>query len=101
MSQHNVTQADLMAADKNDNKAHYGGRSIVRITKIGGSSDRVIEEAFTNTLARAMCTLFDSKCFSTDYRTRIEWTFFGIADNVAAAMGFDLAHDKILEWACA
>jgi hypothetical protein len=27
--------------------------------------------------------------------------FFGIADNVAAALGSDLAHDKILEWACA
>lgn len=102
MSQHNVTQADLMAADQNDNKAHYGGQSIVRITKIAGSSDRVVREGFTRKLARAMSTLFDCRSFSTDYRTHVGWTFFGIADNtVAAAMGFEMAHNKILEWACA
>jgi hypothetical protein len=29
MSQHNVSQADLMAFDDNGSKAHFGGRSIV------------------------------------------------------------------------
>lgn len=81
MSQHNVSQADLTAADENSSKAHYGGRSI---TKIAGSSVRVMKEAFTGKLARAMCTLFDCKYFSTDYRTSMQWTFFGIADNTAA-----------------
>ncbi|KAJ5091592.1 hypothetical protein NUU61_006462 [Penicillium alfredii] len=102
MSQHNVSQADLMAADENSSKAHYGGRSVVSITKIAGSSVRAMKEAFTEKLARAMCTLFDCKYFSTDYRTSMQWTFFGITDNTAAAaMGFEMAHNKILEWACA
>ncbi|KAJ5642315.1 hypothetical protein N7490_006315 [Penicillium lividum] len=100
MSQHNVSQADLMASDDNSNKAHYGGRSIVSITKVAGRSERVMKEAFAMKVARTMGTLFDCKSFSTDYRTCVHWTFFGIAENtVAAAMGFEFAHNQILEWA--
>lgn len=47
MSQHNVSQADLMVSDDNGSKARYGGRSIVCIKKIAGSSKRVLKEAFT------------------------------------------------------
>ncbi|KAJ5239618.1 hypothetical protein N7468_004237 [Penicillium chermesinum] len=85
MSQHNVTQADLIANDSKKSKAHYGGRSVVQITKIGGSSQE----------------FFDCKHYCTDYGTSVEWTFYGIADNtVPAASGFEMAHNKILEWAC-
>jgi hypothetical protein len=100
MSQYNVTQADLMANDDNSSKAHYGGRSVVSITKTASSSERVLKEAFAMKLATTMGTLFDCKSFSTDYRTSVHWTFFGIAQNtVAAAMGFEFAHNQILEWA--
>lgn len=102
MSQHNVSQADLMAIDDNSSKAHFGGQSIVSITKIAGSSKRVMKEAFVGKVARAMCTFFDCKCFSTDYSTHVDWIFFGIANNTAAAaMAFVMAHNNILEWACA
>ncbi|KAJ5516512.1 hypothetical protein N7527_008072 [Penicillium freii] len=102
MSQHNVSQADLIASDDNGSKAHFGGRSIVCITKIAGSSKRVMREAFVEKVARAMCTFFDCKHFSTDYNTHIHWTFFGIASNTAAAaISFEMAHNNILEWACA
>lgn len=100
MSQHNVGQADLMASDDNSNKARYGGRSVVSITKTGGSSGRVMKEAFAMKLARTMGTLFDCKFFSTDYRTCVHWSFFGIVHNtVAAAMGLEFAHNQMLEWA--
>ncbi|KAJ5346972.1 uncharacterized protein N7506_000225 [Penicillium brevicompactum] len=100
MSHHNVTQADLMASDNNSNKAHYGGRSVVSITRTGSSSKRVTKEAFAMKLATTMGTLFDCKSFSTDFRTSLQWTFFGIAQNtVAAAMGFQFAHNQILDWA--
>ncbi|CAG8076478.1 unnamed protein product [Penicillium nalgiovense] len=100
MSQHNVTQADLMASDENSNKAHYGGRSVVSITRTASSSKRVMKEAFAMKVAITMGTLFDCKSFSTDFRTSLHWTFFGIAQNtVAAAMGFEFAHNQILEWA--
>jgi hypothetical protein len=101
MSEHNVTQADLMANDTGS-KAQYGGRSIVRIEKVAGSSRRVMKEAFVERLATAICTFFDCKSFSTDLYTSVDWTFFGIADNtVAAAAAFEMAHNLILEWACA
>lgn len=59
MSQHNVTQADLMASDNNSNKAHYGGRSVVSIARTASSSKRVIKEAFAMKLATTMGALFD------------------------------------------
>lgn len=100
MSEHNVTQADLLANEGTDNKAQYGGRSIVQIEKVGGVSLRVQREAFVNVLASAMCTFFDCKYFSTDCHTKITWTFYGIASNtVAAAMAFEMVHNLILEWA--
>lgn len=101
ISQHNVSQADVMDNDDNTSKARYGGRSIVSITKLGGSSERVTTEAFAWKVARAMCIMFDCKFFTTDYCQYVHWTFFGIADNtVAAAVGFEMSHNKILEWAC-
>ncbi|KAJ5653923.1 hypothetical protein N7490_000926 [Penicillium lividum] len=101
MNQHNVSQADLIANDTNNNKSHFGGRSIVLISKIGGSSTRIAMEAFTGKVASAMTTLYDCKSFSTNYGTHIHWTFFGIADNTdVAARAFAVAHNKILEWAC-
>ncbi|KAJ5745971.1 hypothetical protein N7520_011153 [Penicillium odoratum] len=101
MNQHNVSQADLIANDTNNNKSHLGGRSIVLISKIGGSSTRIAMEAFTGKVASAMTTLYDCKSFSSNYGTHIHWTFFGIADNTdVATRAFAVAHNKILEWAC-
>lgn len=101
MSEHNVTQADLIANDDRSNKACYGGRSIVRIEKVTGSSRRVMREAFVERVATAMCTFFDCKSFSTDFGISVEWSFFGIASNtVAAAIAFEMAHNLILEWGC-
>ncbi|KAJ5902535.1 hypothetical protein N7495_003063 [Penicillium taxi] len=101
MNQHNVSQADIMAKDDSADKAHFAGRSIVSITKTGGSSKRVMKETFVWKIARAMCTFFDCKHFSTDHITYMNWTFFGVASNTAAAaMSFEMAHNQIVEWAC-
>jgi hypothetical protein len=102
MAQYNVSQADLVANSDDGSKARYGGRSTVAITNIKEQTRRVIKEAFVDKLANAMCRFFDCKCFSTNYPTSMNWTFFGIAKNtIAAAMAFEMAHNKILEWACA
>ncbi|KAJ6050209.1 uncharacterized protein N7446_005555 [Penicillium canescens] len=101
MSEHNVTQADLIASDDRSNKACYGGRSIVRIEKVTGLARRVMREAFVERVATAMCTFFDCKSFSTDLGVSVECSFFGIASNtVAAAIAFEMAHNLILEWGC-
>ncbi|KAJ5636076.1 uncharacterized protein N7484_009389 [Penicillium longicatenatum] len=101
MSLHNISQGDLIANDTSNNKGHYGGKSVVSITKIRGPSSKVIMEAFVGKVASAMSILYDCKCYSTDYYSHIDWSFFGIANNtVVAARAFEVAHNKILEWAC-
>jgi hypothetical protein len=52
-------------------------------------------------VATAICTFFDYRCFSTDYGSSIQWTFYSIVENtVAAALVFEMAYNKILNWAC-
>ncbi|RJE21899.1 hypothetical protein PHISCL_05744 [Aspergillus sclerotialis] len=93
---------NLIAYNNGENKARYGGDSVVTITSTTDPSKRVIKEAFGGKLASAMYVFFDCKCFSVNRRTSVRWTFFGIVENtVAAAMGFEIAHNKILDWACA
>ncbi|KAL5364300.1 hypothetical protein BJX96DRAFT_131392 [Aspergillus floccosus] len=102
MAQYNVTHADLMADDSVADKAQYGGRSVVSIHNAIDRTKRAIRETFVNKLARAMCILYDCKCYSMDRRTSIEWSFFGIAANTVTAAGaFEAVHNKTLQWACA
>ncbi|KAE8334957.1 hypothetical protein BDV24DRAFT_171759 [Aspergillus arachidicola] len=101
MAQYNVSQADLVANSNDGSKARYAGRSKVSITNVKDSTARVIKETFVRKLARAMSIFFDCQCFSTDHRTSIHWYFFGIAGNTVTAAGaFEMAHNKILDWAC-
>ncbi|THC98092.1 hypothetical protein EYZ11_002444 [Aspergillus tanneri] len=46
-----------------------------------GPFQEVINKTFVRKLAHAMCTFWIYKYFSTDRRTSISWTFFGIAEN--------------------
>ncbi|KAB8201410.1 hypothetical protein BDV34DRAFT_202904 [Aspergillus parasiticus] len=101
MAQYNVSQADLVANSNDGSKARYAGRSKVSITNVKDSTARVMKETFVRKLARAMSIFFDCQCFSTDHRTSIHWYFFGIAENTVTAAGaFEMAHNKILDWAC-
>ncbi|KAF5863553.1 hypothetical protein ETB97_009797 [Aspergillus alliaceus] len=101
MAQYNVTQVDLVANSDDGSKARYGGRSIVTITNTKDHTKWVVNETFVGKLAMAMCTFFDCQRFSTHCRTSVMWTFFGVAENtVAAAMAFEMAHNRILDWAC-
>jgi hypothetical protein len=62
----------------------------------------VIYQDFVNTVALAMGIFFNCKSYSTRLTRSIDWTFYGIAENTAtAAIAFEIAHNKILEWACA
>jgi hypothetical protein len=102
MAQYNVTHADLTADGDVADKAQYGGRSVVSIENAIDRTKRAIKETFANKLARAMCILYDCKCYSMDRRTSIEWSFFGIAANTVTAAGaFEAVHNKAIQWACA
>ncbi|KAJ5701852.1 hypothetical protein N7488_009400 [Penicillium malachiteum] len=100
MTQHNVTQADLMLNDKT--KSHYGGHSVVEVRRTDGNKEkRTVREAFVVKLARAMCTFFDCKLYTTNFRRCIKWTYYGISENtVAAARAFEMTHNQISLWAC-
>ncbi|PYI08377.1 hypothetical protein BO78DRAFT_428231 [Aspergillus sclerotiicarbonarius CBS 121057] len=99
MRLHNVTHADILANDTENNKEKYGGSSEVSITHTTPLK-RVQHETFVKRVAGAMCIFFDCKCFSSERRTAIVYTFYGIAENtVAAAQGFEMAHNQILVWA--
>jgi hypothetical protein len=96
MSQYNVTQAEAFEQSNDEDQAQHGGRSVVAITAI---HRRAVNYAFTDTLACAMNVFFDCKNYSTGLLSSIEWTFYGIADNTAAAaMAFEMTYNLILDW---
>lgn len=98
MAQHNITQAQAFEKDKENDQARLGGESIVAITA-ANEERKVLHLAFSHRLADAMDIFFDCKSYSTRFDASIEWTFYGIATNTAAAaMGFEMAYNLILSW---
>ncbi|KAE8361712.1 hypothetical protein BDV27DRAFT_147608 [Aspergillus caelatus] len=71
MAQYNVSQADLVANSDDGSKAQYGGMSKVEIINVKSRTRRVMKEAFVHKLAKVM-----------------------------SAIAFEMAHNKILDWAC-
>ncbi|GBF62747.1 hypothetical protein TMEN_5314 [Trichophyton mentagrophytes] len=101
MAQHNVTNADLLSKES-DEQVQFAGRSIVAITSTKEWSSYIQNEGFVNDAACAMKTFFDCQCYSTRKFDSIEWTFYGIAENtVAAARAFEMAYNLISQWALA
>lgn len=100
MSQYDVTHADLIARESEDNRMKFAGNSIVQITSTKGEDHRVIFEGFVSTVALAVDTFFNCKSYSTRRKWSIEWTFYGILEHtISAAMAFEMVHNKILHWA--
>jgi hypothetical protein len=100
MSQYNVTQAELIERADDKEKALLAGESVVEIIATTGRSGKVRKYGFTGDLALAMQVFFDCKCYSTARARSIEWTFYGVASNTAAAvMAFEMAHNLIQGWA--
>ena len=101
MAQYNVTQADVLAqATDSGEQKQYAGRSTVSITSTKDQYARVISQTWVHDVASAMTKFFDCKSYSTALAFSIEWTFYGIAPNTAAAaIAFEMAHNLILEWA--
>lgn len=103
MGQYNVTTADLLAKENAANLVQHTGDSYVTIRSTKGAGHRVMFQSFVQSVALAMRKAYDCKVYSTRRRdNEIRWTFYGIAKNtVAAAMAFEMVHNKILDWACA
>ena len=99
MSQHSVSQAELIDKEEPNERDERGGLSLVKITS-SREGGRIIKWTWAKDLASAVATLFDCDAFSTQSDQCLEWTFFGIAEHtVFAAMSFEMAHNLILDWA--
>lgn len=100
MSSQNLTQADVLASSDSEEKQAHAGMSIVEIISQTGAAPR--NESWVNQVACAINLFFDVKAYSTSYanRTKLSWTFYGLAVNtVAAAHAFEMVHNQVLTWA--
>ncbi|KZW01489.1 hypothetical protein EXIGLDRAFT_745054 [Exidia glandulosa HHB12029] len=103
MQTHNVSQADVMAKESDEQKAKRAGASVVEITSRSAKGERgtVTFSSWYAALAHAMTTFFNVKVYSTKFgdRSRLTWTFYGLAEGtVAAARAFEWIHNLILQW---
>lgn len=101
MGQYNVSQAEILAHETPDAQRQYAGQSIVSIQRVDcNGSKPVLHHGYLDALVAAMNGFFDCKAYSAVFRSSLEWTFYGIAENtVAAAMAFEMAYNLIAEWA--
>ncbi|GAC97416.1 Ankyrin repeat protein [Pseudozyma hubeiensis SY62] len=100
MSSQNLTQADLLASSDSETNQSRAGMSIVEIVSQTNATPR--NESWVNQVAIAVNYFFDVKAYSTSYanRTKLSWTFYGLAVNtVAAAHAFEMVHNQVLTWA--
>ncbi|KAH8917461.1 hypothetical protein BT69DRAFT_1286636 [Atractiella rhizophila] len=97
MAKLSIKEADVMASESLEEKIQRAGCSkVVIVHKKGG---KVPNQAWANTCVSAMTTWFDVKSFSTAWTYKLEWTFYGIAENTAAAaLAFEMVFNLILEW---
>lgn len=100
MSSQNLTQADILASSSAETNQTRAGMSIVEIVSQTNASPR--NQSWVNQVAIAINLFFDVKAYSTSYanRTKLSWTFYGLAINtVAAAHAFEMVHNQVLTWA--
>ena len=98
MKQHQITQADIMAEEKFEERAKRGGMSTVNIMP-ATEGGRAFTPGWVDWLCSAMQRFFDCRAYSTGYTERIEWTFYGIAEHTAsAAVAFEAVHNQIQDW---
>ena len=100
MSQYNITQAELIERSDDKEKALLAGESVVEVVPTAGGNGKVRNNGFTDDLAHAMHVFFDCKSYSVARAYSIEWVFYGVASNTAAAaMAFEMAYNLTLGWA--
>ena len=98
MEKYNVTQAQAFEQNDGQDKSRLGGESVVTIVTVKDYG-KVVNLAFTPSLANAMDEFFDCAHFSEAKHSSLDWTFYGISSNTAAAaMAFEMAYNLILTW---
>ncbi len=98
MSKCNVTQAEAFAYQDEKEQALHAGESVVAVTSTKDGK-KVISNGWISEVQHAIQTFFDCKSYSEGFVSKIEYTFFGIvANTAAAAMAFEMVYNLILHW---
>ncbi|KAJ7596276.1 hypothetical protein C8J56DRAFT_916999 [Mycena floridula] len=107
LEKHNVTQAEIMSHENDEEKLKRAGMSNVKIqdTAPKASNRHYKLEGWVNTLAHAMSEFFDCQHFNTAYggqTPRVVFSFYGLAEQtVAAVYAFEMAYNLVLAWSMA
>ncbi|KZO95790.1 hypothetical protein CALVIDRAFT_598852 [Calocera viscosa TUFC12733] len=97
MAQHNVNQADILASEDEEQKLKRAGQSTVAVRSLTGA--RVILHAWSMVVAQAVEKFFDCKSYSFAMGSRMDWTFYGLAEQtVAAAYAYEMVYNLIMTW---
>ncbi|EJU05552.1 hypothetical protein DACRYDRAFT_20001 [Dacryopinax primogenitus] len=97
MAQHNVNQADVLASEDEEQKLKRAGQSTVAVRSLTGAG--VLMHAWSTVVAQAVEKFFDCKSYSMSMGERVDWTFYGLAEQtVAAAYAFEMVYNLILTW---
>ena len=101
MKQLNVTQADVLAHEDQEERKKHGGQSTVALKRRDRDRSKGVQRAhWLSALSNAIQTFFDCKCYTSGKSRVCETTFYGIAENtVAAAEAFCMVYNLAVEWA--
>ncbi|KAG6812238.1 hypothetical protein H0H92_003778 [Tricholoma furcatifolium] len=98
MATQNITQADLIASETEEERATRAGHSTVEITPTSDKEKMMRFQHWYHAVTDASCEAFDVQVYSEmhDTRSSLKWVFYGLADNtVAAALAFEMLHNQI------
>jgi Protein of unknown function (DUF2786) len=101
MGQYNVSQAEVLAHETSEARQQYAGQSIVAVQRTDEDTSKpVLHQGYVDILISAMNTFFDCACYTTKRSCAIDVTFYGIAQNTAAAAySFEMVYNQINDWA--
>jgi hypothetical protein len=121
MQSQNLTQADLIASETEEERSTRAGHSTVAITSTQGKMVR--KQRWYGKAAYASCEAFDVQVYSESRRESLHQVFYGLADvrlyvcrllvhseyehsfyisiqnTVAAALAFEMLHNQVETWA--
>lgn len=101
MQRYNVIKAEVMQYKTAEEQAQSAGESRVVITRSDDKEQVIPIRQWISDLASAMTIFFDVKSYSSTppSRYRIEWVFYGFAQNTAsAALAFEKIYNLIMDW---
>lgn len=103
MQKANITLAQVLESQSEEEQQKFGGLIRVRITRNDGKEDGLVNQnIFVGILCDAMEKFFHCESFTQSYtpRTKLDIVFYGVATNATlAAEAFERNYNDMLQWA--